>query len=136
MKFGEELQELRLHKVSRTVHRLLFDKEDRMAKKPIMPTHQVTGFTVLIVVNGEIKEVYLESSIEFRFLGDCYEEMRVDSIMKGRQLLAIIPDERLSDKRIPCFVTDELTRKGDFDLAYWLRTKGLEPKVKRGRVCL
>lgn len=107
-----------------------------MARMPIMPTHQVKGFTVLISVNGEIKDVHLDSSIEFRFLGDCYEEMRVDSILKGRQLLAIIPDERLSDKRFPCFITNELTRKGDFDLAYWLRTKGLEPKVKRGRICL
>ena len=107
-----------------------------MARKPIMPTHQAEGFTVLISVNGEIKEVHLETSMEFRFLGDCYEELRVDSVMKGRQLLAIIPDERLLDKRIPCYITNELTRKGDFDLAYWLRTKGLEPKVKRGRIYL
>ena len=97
---------------------------------------KVYNLRIVFMFNSDVKEFMYEvpDGIEVKFLETLYNDIN-RLLRDGRnQLLIILPMERLSDPRVPVFVTQDFDSCSVFSIEDYFKTFNLKVKKSHGRV--
>ena len=96
----------------------------------------IHDFKVVYMIDGEVTELSLNygGGIEYKYLPVLFRD--IDRLFRdiGTQLLIVLPVRRLSDDRIPVFVTQDMGNNTKFSFDEYFRTLRLKPVWKYGKV--